>query len=103
MSKKIKIILWVTVIVILAVGIYIVIQIINNQGEGEFHGSVVRNCIASVLGSAPECSDDNGKLEPTYINNAYLGNMISVPEACWSEPETNPDCKPFIKSIRVLK
>lgn len=99
-TKKIKIISWIIIVVILSVGIYITFQIINDWGEGEPHGSqTVRNCIASVLGNKPQCSDDNGQLEETYINGLYLGVVTSVPGACWSNPATNLDCQPYIKKL----
>lgn len=43
-------------------------------------GRPTRNCIASIFGDVPECSDDNGKCERTTVNNRLLGECTGVNE-----------------------
>lgn len=43
----------------------------NEQGDQTSGG--VRNCIKSVLGNPPSCSDNDGKLKRTTLNGKIVG------------------------------
>ncbi len=46
--------------------------------EGGFFGGTVRNCIASVLGNPPECSDCDDVSRLTTLNGRSLGPCRAI-------------------------
>jgi len=37
-----------------------------------------RNCILSVMGNPPDCSDDDGTLKQTFANGRYIGECYGL-------------------------
>ena len=48
------------------------INIDSNEQGAQVSGGV-RNCIKSVLGNPPSCSDNDGKLKRTTLNGKFIG------------------------------
>ena len=94
----------ITLLVVGAIGVAIYIKDLpkepdsSGSGSGSYGGQQ-RNCLASAFNRAPQCSDNNGKNEPTYINDYFLGNRTSVPQACWNNPR-NATCQTYVKGHR---
>ncbi|PIR68416.1 hypothetical protein COU49_00935 [Candidatus Nomurabacteria bacterium CG10_big_fil_rev_8_21_14_0_10_35_16] len=92
-------------IIAFAVALLLVAYFAFNSGLFFSGTGNIRNCIAriSIGGSsakAPDCSDNDGKIKKTYINDLYLGEIESVPIECWANPSSNPSCQKHIKGIR---
>jgi len=41
-------------------------------------GGGQRNCILSVMGNPPDCSDNDGNLKSTYANGKYVGECYGL-------------------------
>ncbi|HJX50623.1 MAG TPA: hypothetical protein VJ438_04120 [Candidatus Nanoarchaeia archaeon] len=41
-------------------------------------GGGQRNCILSVMGNPPDCSDNDGTLKTTYANGKYVGECYGL-------------------------
>ena len=50
----------------------------DSGGGGYQAGGEVRNCIKSVLGNPPSCSDNDGKLKKTTLNGKSLGLCSAI-------------------------
>jgi hypothetical protein len=62
----------------LAIGFIIAIVVytyVANSGAG-IGGQ--RNCILSVMGNPPDCSDNDGTLKSTYANGRYVGECYGL-------------------------
>ena len=64
----------VTIAIVAIVGVIIYNQ--DNGGGGLF--GTTRNCIRSVLGNPPECSDCSQSYESTNMNGKYYGNCSAI-------------------------
>lgn len=69
---------WVkTALILLAIiGAGLIIYGVTNNSSGDGSGTVsggVRNCILSVMGNPPDCSDNDGTLKTTTANGRNLG------------------------------
>jgi hypothetical protein len=65
---------WLRTVIIVAaiVAVVVAIYYIGKSGTGQ-HAGGVRNCILSVMGNPPDCSDNDGTLKKTYANGRYVG------------------------------
>lgn len=66
---------WVkTALILLAIiGAGLIIYGVMNNSSGGGIGGGVRNCILSVMGNPPDCSDNDGSLKKTTANGRDLG------------------------------
>ena len=92
MGKKQKIIL-LSIVAAVAICAGLLVALIKIDWKVQQVEEVQRYCHTSkTLGQPPQCSDNNGQPERTWIDGNYLGIVNSVPQACWSNPEKNPGC-----------
>ena len=54
----------------------VVYTYVANPGAGIGGGQ--RNCILSVMGNSPDCSDNDGTLKSTYANGKYVGECYGL-------------------------
>ena len=71
-----KTLIKIAIIAAAVIAIVAVIYTITNPGEGVGGGQ--RNCILSVMGNAPDCSDNDGALKTTYANGKYMGECYGL-------------------------
>jgi len=57
----------------IAAAIIGVIVYVFMGSEAPSVGGGQRNCILSVMGNPPDCSDNDGTLKATYANGEYVG------------------------------
>jgi hypothetical protein len=70
---------WLKAAIIIGIAAAIVVAVfyLVSPGTGQ-HSGGTRNCILSVMGNAPDCSDNDGTLKDTYANGQYVGVCKSV-------------------------
>ena len=61
----------------IAVIIAIVVYTYFSGSESGIPGGQ-RNCILSVMGNAPDCSDNDGTLKQTFANGRYVGECYGL-------------------------
>lgn len=73
----------IAIAVAIILAIIIAVQYLGKVGMGQ-HSGGVRNCIKSVLGNDPDCSDNDGTPKSTYVNGKYIGicSKVSVDGTC---------------------
>ncbi len=64
----------------IAIGIIIAIIVFSYVSNGGIGGGQ-RNCILSVMGNPPDCSDNDGTLKATYANGKYLGKCYGLDDS----------------------
>jgi hypothetical protein len=66
---------WIKMALILLaiIGAGLIIYGIMNNSSGGGIGGGQRNCILSVMGNPPDCSDNDGVAKATYANGKYKG------------------------------
>lgn len=67
---------WLKTALIAAVIVAVIIGGMYVLGGGER-----RNCILSVMGNDPDCSDNDGTLKDTYANGRYVGECTGLDNA----------------------
>ena len=50
-----------------------IVYVSMRTGEAPIVEGGQRNCILSVMGNPPDCSDNDGTLKATYANGKYVG------------------------------
>jgi len=70
---------WIKTVITVAIAAAVVIAIvyITSPGTGQ-HAGGTRNCILSVMGNPPDCSDNDGTLKNTYANGKFVGVCTGV-------------------------
>ena len=69
--KKIAKVIAIAAITAAIVGIVVYVFVGNSEAPIVEGGQ--RNCILSVMGNPPDCSDNDGTLKATYANGKYVG------------------------------